>query len=256
MLGLILSIGLCVYPIQADNFPCSKITKFIIANEIQHISILWGTFGDDNHCIEGILPHIKSVYIHPTNETCRRKQCYQGEIWRNYDASDYNNLVTNHRSKWKVKFKKRLDNILQFTEQYPDIKWLYSTGLEDNYTDKTYAIIYRLVNRRLKNAKKIYRNPVDYRNCSGLCEIHSQRNPCKNGSCIYSNDGTGISGVDTDYAGSVTTVQRARAELSRSKSYLWWGKSQGLIGKWVRPADRRFRFTRADSRIIKKVYHD
>lgn len=256
MLNLILSLGLCIYPIQAETFPCAKIKKFIVANQVKHISILWGTFGDDNSCLETIINTgvVKSVYIHTTNETCRRKQCFKGEVLKRYNAKQYNELIQTNWPYARKKLKKRIDNILAFTTQYPEIKWLYSTGLEDNFNTKTYGIIYKYYKRRLKNASKIVRNPIRSAPYYGTIELHSSRNSCKSRDCIYSNDGTGISEIDRDYSGPKSDYRDLRKEFGKSKSYVWWGRIQGLTRNWVRPSDRRFRFNRSDKFILEEIY--
>lgn len=238
------------------GFPCERTIDLLKETKIKNISVLWGTFGHDKTCLDRILSEteVSSVLIHPTNETCRRRECFAGEVFKNYGPSDYEDLI---KSDWKTvrkKLRKRLTRIKAYIKKNPDVKFFLSTGLEDNFTLETYGIIDSYYRRIMKGyVRKVIRNPIGIQPYRRFGLFHGPENLCRGADCWYSNDGIGIRGIDRNYPGSIINRPELQRQLQKSRSYLWWGKIQGLAGDWIRPCNRNFRFSRTDSRLIKEI---
>ena len=77
------TVGMAFYSIQNKTFPCEKALKVYDGIKKPALMFLWGTFGDNLSCVEKFvdLPQKhKEVYIHFSNECCRRNRtCKKGE---------------------------------------------------------------------------------------------------------------------------------------------------------------------------------
>lgn len=255
MLGMIFSVGISLFAIQGDGFPCKKVHNFILKNNIKHISFLYGTFGKSNECLERILPELKSVQVHFSNEVCRRNgRCYAGELFRNLNVRSYNLKISSAFREAKPKLEKRAAKIQDLVSRYPGQEWIISTGLEDNYSDKSYKRLYKFLKRRIPNAT-FSRNPVKPGVYYGLLEYHGS---WPSGSHIFSNDGRFIRDIDggsdsysVSASGLLSAIRKARRGGGRI--YIWWGEIQGLGGSFSKPRSRDFRFTRTGRSVLENI---
>lgn len=254
--ALVLNIGLCLFAAQHPDFPCHKVANFAQKNKINQVAILWGTFGNETACVTRLANSMKVIQIHFSNESCRRnKRCYRGELFRHLNATQYNYHLVNNFRRLKPKILQRVKKINKLVLTHPTVQWIISTGLEDNYSQRAYNRLYRVIKRGVPLAK-VSRNPVDIRQCRGLCEYHSSSYP---GTPIYSNDGCFISDLDGRQDGCIISASRMRnnireAERNQSTVFIWWGKIQGLSsGQFVQPRKRDFKFTKSDRIVLKYI---
>jgi len=257
MLSLVLAVGIALYPIQAPGFPCQKVKRFLIENNIQEISILWGTFGNDNSCLKEYIEDniLSGIQVHFSNECCRRNgRCYAGEVAGHLSVDSYNDRLNHSFSRVKPKINKRINKIKALVLSYPEINWIISTGLEDNYTSRAYMRLFKHLKRRLPHVT-FSRNPLYPSKYRGLYERHSS---WYTGTSIYSNDGFFLCDLDGRYNGDCISTSRMHrvlkeAKRGKSKVFLWWGRIQGLTGSWRKPRHRHFRFSRSDKHILKEI---
>lgn len=243
-------LGLSTFALLHPDFPCSKLSKLLSSRtEITSLAILWGTFGNSTKCLD-MLPRPMHLYIHLSNESCRRmRRCSTGELHGKWSINRYNVKLANNKP--IPKLAQRVTDILALVQSHPNIKsYNLTLGLEDNLSKKAAANLRtRLISLGVNNA--IVRNNVESSCYAGdLCESHSMFSAIK-APCIYNNDGMHLS-----VSGHInaTKLQAACTRL------LWFPRWQGLDGEFVQPMERTFSIPLADRKavhaIVKALYGD
>ena len=180
-------LGQAYYAIQNKTFPCERSLKVYDDVKKPALMFLYGTFGDDLSCVEKFIKmnkKDKQVYIHFSNECCRRnKTCKKGELLKNVSVNDLNKRLEKKDKNTLKKYENRMDEILLFIDKMqkenPNTSWYISTGLEDNYTLRAKKVVYnklREFKKKSKNSEKItiYVNPLNSECIINKCEIHNR----------------------------------------------------------------------------------
>lgn len=258
------TIGVGYYSIQNKTFPCDKALKAFEGVKKPALMFLWGTFGNEKICLNKFLnlpQKEKEVYIHFSNECCRRNNtCKKGEFLKDTPVWKLNSLLANGDKKTKEAYKKRFNKIYEFIESETKnntskITWYISTGLEDNYTfANKKRVFYILKNLKkdtdLKEKIQIYVNPLDGTCINSRCEIHEKRTG-NNNHWLFLPDGYCVKPFDA-CNNNVFTVNELNAKIlaqtkNGNKFFIWWSEQQGRYGeppsKAKPPRQRTIRIT-------------
>lgn len=238
------TIGVGYYSIQNKTFPCERALRVFDGVKRPALMFLWSTFGDDLSCVKKFLAlpqKKKEVYIHISNECCRRNiTCKKGELLKDVPVWKLNSNIEKSDPKTKQAYVKRLNKILNFVKEYnEDVTWYISTGLEDNYSFKAKKKVYNW----LKNAKinhetnervKIYVNPLNRTCVNTKCEIHDKKTGTNN-HWLYIPDGYCVKPFDACKT-NVMTQDELLAKLLKQKKnnnkfFVWWSEQQGRYGE-------------------------
>lgn len=240
-------LGQAYYAIENKTFPCEKALKAYEGVKKPTLMFLYGTFGDDLSCVEKFIKmnkKDKQVYIHFSNECCRRnKTCKKGELLKNVSVNDLNKRLEKKDKNTLKKYENRMDEILLFIDKIqkenPNTTWYISTGLEDNYTLKAKKIVYnklREFKKKSKNSDKItiYVNPLNSECIINKCEIHN-KNLGRNNHWVYLPDGYCVKPFDACNYNVFTEAEQNKKineQLKNKNSYfVWWSEQQGRYGE-------------------------
>ena len=232
------------YAIQNRTFPCERALKVFDGVKKPALMFLWGTFGDYLSCVKKFLAlpqKKKEVYIHFSNECCRRNRtCKNGELLKDTSVSVLNSKIERIDRKTKQAYMNRMAKIVNFAENYnDDVTWYVSTGLEDNYSFTAKKRVFNWLKNeknksKLKNSIKIYVNPLNKTCINTKCEIHD-KNYGVNNHWAYVPDGYCVKPFDK-CQNNVFTIDELQAKLSKQKKngnkfFLWWSEQQGRYGE-------------------------
>ena len=241
------TIGQAFYAIENKTFPCEKSLQVFEGVKNPALMFLWGTFGDDLSCVEKFLKmnkKEKKVYIHFSNECCRRNgTCKKGELMKNVGVKELNSRLEKKDKDTLGKYKKRMEEILSFIDEMqkenPNTTWYISTGLEDNYTLKAKKIVYnklREYKKKSKNSDKItiYVNPLNSKCIANKCEIH-KKDLGRDNHWVFLPDGYCVKPFDACNNNVFTASEQNKkinAQIKNKNSYfVWWSEQQGRYGE-------------------------
>ncbi len=240
-------LGQAYYAIQNKTFPCKKSLQVFNGVKKPALMFLWGTFGNDLTCVEKFIKmnkKNKKVYIHFSNECCRRnKTCKKGELLKNLSVNDLNKRLEKKDKSILKKYENRMDKILLFIDKMqkenPNTTWYISTGLEDNYTLKAKKIVYNQLRKFKKKSEnsgkiKIYVNPLNSECIINKCEIHN-KNLGRNNHWVFLPDGYCVKPFDACNYNVFTASEqkkKIKKQLKNKNSYfVWWSEQQGRYGE-------------------------
>ena len=231
-------IGQAYYAIQNETFPCKEALQ--VYKDIKHHALSWlyGTFGDNWQCVDDFvykLPGKKKMYIHFSNECCRRNRtCKKGELLKNMSVSEFNTKLENKNKKVLNEINKRIAKLNGKIAEYhtQGVEVILSTGLEDNYTRKAFKVMYN----QIKNnsiADDVIQSPL--KNCylKNKCEWHDKS---KNGKAyLFMPDGYCVENYDNDKCKTNLLRESELNELVRNRNgknfFMWWSNLQGRYGE-------------------------
>ena len=202
------TVGVGYYAIQNKTFPCDRALKVYDGVKKPALMFLWSTFGTSTACVEKFIKmnkRNKEVYIHFSNECCRRNgTCQSGELLRTTSVKDLNRLLEKKDKKTLQAYEKRFDEILLFIDkmkEYNNVKWFISTGLEDNYTANAAKVVLNNLKKYKKKSKlaskiTIYVNPLNSSCIANRCEIH-KKDLGRNNHWLYIPDGYCVKPYDS-----------------------------------------------------------
>lgn len=156
------------------------------------MSVLWGTFGSDTSCIRRFVERNdkpKTLQIHLLNNTCMRRRCYDGELFRG-DYREFNKQVRS----LVPKLTRRVQRIRAVVEtlRRENVTFILGTGLEDNYTRDAYEVVLDTI--RPYWPYWISRNPSHgvshYLGYADMLEVHGRNAKCGGKVQIANQDGT------------------------------------------------------------------
>ena len=240
-------IGQAFYAIENKTFPCEKSLQVFEGVKNPALMFLWGTFGDDLSCVEKFLKmnkKEKKVYIHFSNECCRRNgTCKKGELMKNVGVKELNSRLEKKDKDTLEKYKKRMEEILLFIDEMqkenPNTTWYISTGLEDNYTSKASKVVFDYL-RKLKKSSKyasniiIYVNPLNSICINPRCEIHN-KGLGRDNHWVFLPDGYCVKPFDACNNNIYTVKEQDKkinAQIKNKNSYfVWWSEQQGRYGE-------------------------
>ena len=236
------TVGVGYYAIQNKTFPCDRALKVYDGVKKPALMFLWSTFGTDTSCVEKFIKmnkRNKEVYIHFSNECCRRNgTCQQGELLRTTNVRDLNKLLEKKDKKTLKEYEKRFDEILLFIDKmkdYTNVKWFISTGLEDNYTNKAGNVVLNNLKSFKKKSKlaskiTIYVNPLNSSCIANRCEIH-KKDLGRNNHWLYIPDGYCVKPYDSCNINVFTEAEGlAKMEVqkkNKNRYFVWWQGQQG-----------------------------
>lgn len=241
-------IGQAYYAIQNKTFPCERALNVFQGIKKPALMFLWGTFGDDLTCVEKFIKmnnRQKQVYIHFSNECCRRNgTCKKGELMKNVGVKELNSKLEKKDKKTLEKYEKRMDEILLFIDKMQKIdsntEWFISTGLEDNYTPRAARVVFnhlREFKKKSENSNKItiYVNPLNSSLCiNAKCEIH-KKDLSRNNHWVFLPDGYCVKPFDACNYNVFTEAEQNKKineQIKNKNSYfVWWSEQQGRYGE-------------------------
>ncbi len=238
------TVGVGYYAIQNKTFPCTKALKVFDGVKKPALMFLWGTFGDSLECVEKFLAlpqQKKEVYIHLSNECCRRNRtCKKGELLQDTPVWKINNLIEKSDAKTKQAFQKRVDKIMKFAQNYDEnVTWYISTGLEDNYSFNAKKKVLNWVKNQknkyaIKDRVKVYVNPLNGTCVNTKCEIHN-KNAGTNNHWLYIPDGYCVKPFDACKQNVMTqdevVAKLLKQKKNQNKFFVWWSEQQGRYGE-------------------------
>lgn len=268
------TVGVGYYAIQSKNFPCERAVETFSGVKRPALMFLWSTFGTSTKCLEKIIKmnkRPKEIYIHFSNECCRRNRtCGEGELLKNTTVGDLNKKLEKKDKKTLKEYEKRMDEILLFIDKMKDynIKWFISTGLEDNYTEKAGKNVLSALKTYKKKSKiekkiTIYVNPLNSRCIANRCEIHV-KNLGRDNHWLFIPDGYCVKPFDSCNTNVYTQKEqesKLNAQLkNKNKYFVWWqgqqGRSNELPNNAKPPRKRKITITEAQvkeaNRLLKK----
>lgn len=233
--------GLAAFAAMSPKFPCEAWLRVEDRVAQPAMSVLWGTFGEDASCVAAFTeryrtrPHL--IQIHPWNNTCwRNRNCQSGEIYPLASKEQINKFLENKDQFFLQTLADRLDNIRAVVENVKNENTvaLLSFGLEDNYSDRAFAVLsdfvtarwpYGLIIRSGKSTPGILR------------EAHGSRARCSGNTIVANEDGARPSARESqkflvNNTGCYVTI------LWRSE--LQGRGTNGKYPKGVHPSQRNF----------------
>lgn len=253
--------GVALFAIMSERFPCEQGLKFFEPGaDITALSILWGTFGDNQRCVtEWATKMAKSgrkhtLQIHLSNETCRRaknRKCSEAELSSDMSVSKYNRALESLDPAAIGALEGRLKEIRAFADRIktPSMELVLSTGLEDNFSLAAYKVVLERV--RATWPYVVVRNPVEFNRqrdqlSADLYELHGPKPPFLEGQkCIANLDGVDIvfphrrspTSERVSWKDTIGYLQRYRERCRIT--FLWSAPWQGLHSDQFPPTEQR-----------------
>lgn len=257
------TVGVGYYAIQNKTFPCEQAMEVFNGVKRPALMFLWSTFGTSTSCVEKFIKmnnRDKQVYIHFSNECCRRNRtCGEGEFMKNTSVADLNKKLEKKDKKTLKEYEKRMDEILLFIDKMKDynVKWFISTGLEDNYTNKAAKNVLSALKTYKKKSKiekkiTIYVNPLKSNCIANRCEIHV-KNLGRDNHWLFIPDGYCVKPFDACNT-NVFTQKEQESKLNaqiknKNRYFIWWQEQQGrkneLPNQALPPRKRKITITQA-----------
>ncbi len=190
--------GLSAYAAMHPRFPCDDYLNLVSAADNPAMAIIWdSSFGNDQTCAARFLeanqlrPH--AIEIHLLNNVCfRNHSCEPGDFWQHESVKSFNQKLEQRDQVVLQSIADRLDLIRDFLEEYGNVNTqvILSTGLEDNYSSKAYAVLVKFVKERWPWL--IVRSPEGTSRERGLANFGEGHGTatCGARSQIANNDGT------------------------------------------------------------------
>lgn len=262
-----------------DKKQCTEALKVFRGVDRPCMAILWKTFDrPGGNCAQRFLfenrdkPH--TLQIHFDDSTYRRRaEWYPGAVAPEYKTHEYNREVRNRDAYVLGEVRARAVEIMDFIENYgfSTTEIILSTGLEDDYTDKAYRILYEEIKKSIAPNILMARNPnatierSTDRGDADFIELHGVQpkfREASRGRCITSTDGYGIEFQNRNRTGSkpgVLSVPEVHRFIRRSRKsgcrvFLWWPAPQGRgSAKFTEPSSRDFWIYRQDVSAVNKI---
>lgn len=242
------------------------------------MSILWKTFDIPGRslCAQRFLHRYRdkahTLQIHFSNESARRSnRLYSYEFAPHLNVARYNRALANQSRAILKRIAQRASSITSFLDENAGVhtETVLSTGLEDNYTNKAYRILYREIKKSIPSHVLISRNPVGSNekafSLSGadFIELHGLSPRFSGGArCIASLDGHRIDFDGRDLRGvsqGVLELPQVSSWVRRFREggclvFLWWPGPQGRgEARFIEPRRRDFRIYRSDVSAMNKI---
>lgn len=249
--------GAAMLAAQSPRFPCQQAIRLINQAQRPGMSVLWSTFGSSLNCLYAFTsanahrPHL--LHVHFSNEACRRnKRCLGQEVFPTLDVRSYNTLLRDYPAIAYATIGPRVEQIKQALESISNKNTvlMLSTGLEDNYTERAYESIYKMI--RSVWPHLMNRNPVSPKAGAGsaiFLESHLLNKKFENRFCLVSEDGNQQQNKD-----SVKLFKKYKKCFA---VFLWRWRWQNnasskvkRAGVFIPPMERRFRITARDVRDV------
>lgn len=274
--------SVCVSYFAAQGFTskqCNEALRVFNGVERPCMSILWKTFDIPGRslCAQRFLHKFRdkahTLQIHFSNESARRTgRLYPYEFAPGLNVARYNRALANQSRAVLKRIHARALSITEFIGDFANSNStiILSTGLEDNYTNKAYRVLYREVKKTIPSHVLISRNPMGKNEKAfdiadaDFIELHGllPRFISNGAGCIANLDGHRI-----DFDGSdrrelregVLELPQVHSWVARYRKrqclvFLWWPGAQGRgEARFVEPRRRNFRIYRSDINAMNKI---
>lgn len=190
------------------------------------------------------------------NGVCRRwNRCDVGEVAPSLSVSEFNHAIARHDPKTLKALRKRIADVAQYVAANNERAiFLVSTGLEDNYSPKAYAIILNELKAALPPETYVGRNPMvkatnfgaDFLELHGVLNSETFAGVPSSTLRIYSADGRDVS----------PSSLLAEASAVKNFDYLlfWRGPWQGITSsQFIKPRRRTFVVSNSDLSLINSL---
>lgn len=239
-------VGLAVYAIQQETFPCDSFLDVVKANNNEvSISFLWKTFGENTTCLDRTLslPDVTSFLVFGMNAVCQRNQnCDTFEPLSGISVRLEQELL-DQRERWFVDaITNHFNGIEQLAQRFPDKKCFVAPELEGNINDESFIRLKNIIEPLVPSCEIVH-NPVSNSTSldGQLTEFHHApvRLPC-----FFSNDGISVMWPDisSSWVSLYPSIQDLENQLANARvcraSYLWHHHYNCLGNYFVPPRQR------------------
>jgi len=265
-------IGVAYFALMSPHFPCSTALKVFDGNPRPALAILWSTFGNDKKCLNTFLQQVSGrpyiLEIHPFNQPCRRnKRCESSEVAPELSTKEFNEALEREDTKLLAKVRDLIREIRGALEgkRSDSGEYILSTGLEDNYTDKAYTNILKVLRAEwdgkiVRNPEGDFSRPVKFDGADYI-EAHSSKPKFPDGApCIANLDGEDIvfphRKATMKPRSNWKKIEEYAAEYKKKchVTFLWSALWQGITSeKFVPPSHRSFIVSEEDVLRIKSL---
>lgn len=245
-------VGVSAFAALSPDYPCDALLAATDFSARPAIAVLDGTFGDDWTCVARFVqrnawrPHL--VQVHLSNETCRRNgNCAEGELYAQFNVREWSKLLEQRNPHAFQAIADRLINLQTVLASFttPNTSIILSTGLEDNFTDGAFAVLYPFVVSHWP-----YQVVRSGKKTSGvLRESHGSNARCSGNTVVANEDGQ---------VHSIAASDRWLAKQDRCyATFIWRADHQGrgvrngrVTASRTPPRKRKFKFSATDVRQL------
>lgn len=267
--------GVSTYQLMASNFTVAQCDKLLtVLEELPNpaIAILPYSFGTSVKCLSRIYALASNsdkewvIQFHLSNEVGRRhRRLTSKEFLHRYSVTAYNKELEAMRLSTQLKIKTQILKIKLVTLPYSNIRFILSTGLENNFTHKASRNLYNYVKANWPHEVAV--NPVINNNWrfdqTHLYERHGFNSVSSKhqGRCIINNDGRSPKFYKSKFDSSrQVTVRAAEQWAAKTKHqgcirFLWAARWQDSKEQFKAPPhQRKFIFGSSDINYIRRIW--
>jgi len=157
--------GLSGFAARSKNFPCDAYLNITLQAKYPAMAVLWDVFGTDNTCVVRFLDTLKNrphiLEIHPfDNAALRNRTTEPSEVFYKMTKEQFNAALERRDGAVIARVDHAIAEIVAFAWAHgnQNTNMLISTGLEDNYTPRAFAVILERI--RLQWPWLVVRAPV------------------------------------------------------------------------------------------------